>query len=576
MGDLTILNLPVEMLAKIVTHTAQLSVVTAMRLHGVCRQFRLACEYSKPVIDICGGLGDYHHDDIILLHLVIAKRFPRLVGLKTKIVVDSRFDVGEHSINSLAKVVSSATLLRELSIQCDDETRHYSIDKTHINWQRKLADAIGNRSRLVSLDLNLPAGRLGDSDMAEFFRRVGSKLNRLSLSGCWIGHEALAVISPRFMPKLNSITLDPALMTYDMAGLDASDTLISDVLVACRYHWRQAELDTSRLAEFIGHYGTEFVFNGRRLLSWAAMAGNLSFVRVLLSKGAVPSGTTAESSTTPLIAATDAGHTEIAEELIRAGADTNEPSGSHNRIALHLAVGGGKVGMVRLLLKHGANVNAIGRGGMTALCIAARKGFADVVDILVEHGAVVNTDGVDTRQPLDVACEFGQDQCVDRLLHHGASVESQNDEPNVLFKSISREYVGVCNKLLAGGSDPNSVYDGVTALGYAVQVECIPIVALLLNAGAEVNLKTRYMGSSGILLTPLHYAARIRRFAIADLLLSRGADPSILGGDGSSPLHCAVQNKDTGMVGLLLQYDTDPSLAHGITGKPALPVCDCM
>ena len=68
--------------------------------------------------------------------------------------------------------------------------------------------------------------------------------------------------------------------------------------------------------------------------------------------------------------------------------------------------------MVRLLLKHGADVNAVGAGeyfgGVTPLHLAARGGHLEVAEVLLQAGADVNaitgpksTDP--NRTPLDLA-----------------------------------------------------------------------------------------------------------------------------------------------------------------------------
>mmetsp|Transcript_42677 Transcript_42677/g.142022 ORF Transcript_42677/g.142022 Transcript_42677/m.142022 type:complete len:83 (+) Transcript_42677:1188-1436(+) len=46
-----------------------------------------------------------------------------------------------------------------------------------------------------------------------------------------------------------------------------------------------------------------------------------------------------------------------------------------------------QVGVVRLLLRHGASHSAPGKGGWTPLAIAARAGSAGVVEALLAAGA---------------------------------------------------------------------------------------------------------------------------------------------------------------------------------------------
>ena len=50
----------------------------------------------------------------------------------------------------------------------------------------------------------------------------------------------------------------------------------------------------------------------------------------------------------------------------------------------------GSLPLVKLLVEHGANVNALSEDGNTALIYAATKGYSDIAKYLVEQGAEVN------------------------------------------------------------------------------------------------------------------------------------------------------------------------------------------
>ena len=85
---------------------------------------------------------------------------------------------------------------------------------------------------------------------------------------------------------------------------------------------------------------------------------------------------------------------------------------------------------------------------------------------------------------------------------------------------------------LAKGVDINAKDStfGSTALSSAALFGHTEIVALLLEAGAEVNARNRD-GS-----TPLHSAAFLGQYEAAELLLENGADINIRNGDGGTPL----------------------------------------
>ena len=54
----------------------------------------------------------------------------------------------------------------------------------------------------------------------------------------------------------------------------------------------------------------------------------------------------------------------------------------------------GHADIVKLLLEKGANVNSIGKGGVTALRIAEQRGHAHIVDILRAAGGKRYTENI--------------------------------------------------------------------------------------------------------------------------------------------------------------------------------------
>ncbi len=61
-------------------------------------------------------------------------------------------------------------------------------------------------------------------------------------------------------------------------------------------------------------------------------------------------------------------------------------------------------------------------------------------------------------------------------------------------------------QLFAIGADPDAIYRGVTPLGYAVSSKDIKTVQILLQAGADLNLRSR--GLDDRIEPPLYTACR--------------------------------------------------------------------
>ena len=89
---------------------------------------------------------------------------------------------------------------------------------------------------------------------------------------------------------------------------------------------------------------------------------------------------------------------------------------------------------------------------------------------------------------------------------------------------------------LAAGTDLNAkdVVAGWTPLNYAVMSGEKEAVEVLIDNGADVNVKDKY-GS-----TPLHDASLGKHNEVVELLISKGADVNAKRGDGDTPLDKAT------------------------------------
>ena len=91
--------------------------------------------------------------------------------------------------------------------------------------------------------------------------------------------------------------------------------------------------------------------------------------------------------------------------LLGAGADVNAKGGS-NVTPLHLAAFHGNAQIAEALLKAGADVKAVGyRHNDTPLHVAALHGHASVFKLLLAHGADASAEDMLHKTPLQLAQE---------------------------------------------------------------------------------------------------------------------------------------------------------------------------
>jgi ankyrin repeat protein len=121
--------------------------------------------------------------------------------------------------------------------------------------------------------------------------------------------------------------------------------------------------------------------------------------------------------------------------------------------------------------------------------------------------------------------------------------------------------------LLQQGADVNAAQgDGMTALHWAAELGHADMAARILEAGADVSVKTR-VGD----YTPLHVAARGGHADVTRVLLEAGADPSMRTGTGGTmPLHFAASTASEETVAALLEFGASVDSREEHWGQTAL------
>ena len=120
----------------------------------------------------------------------------------------------------------------------------------------------------------------------------------------------------------------------------------------------------------------------------AAAAGEQARVQELLERDPALARAAAIDGGTALHLAAYFRHAEIAQALIRAGADVNAVApGFGNVQPLHSAAAGHQLSIVKMLLEAAANPNARQHMGYTALHEAANSGDVEMARLLLKYGA---------------------------------------------------------------------------------------------------------------------------------------------------------------------------------------------
>ena len=157
----------------------------------------------------------------------------------------------------------------------------------------------------------------------------------------------------------------------------------------------------------------------------AARRGDIQTVSKLLDQG-VAADAKDETSETPLLSASLAGHADVVAVLVKRGAGV-ESRNDRGLTPLHGAAYAGNIETVRLLVDSGAAVNdAQNVFKVTPLIIAAEEGHADVITFLADHGADLEWTERAGYTALSRAVFRDHPDTIDALLKAGAKCQSKD------------------------------------------------------------------------------------------------------------------------------------------------------
>ncbi|XP_064092419.1 ankyrin repeat domain-containing protein 17-like [Macrobrachium nipponense] len=195
---------------------------------------------------------------------------------------------------------------------------------------------------------------------------------------------------------------------------------------------------------------------------------------------------TEETQETALTLACCGGFRDVADLLIKAGADLELGAST----PLMEAAQEGHRDLVEYLIDAGANVNAQTSTGDTALTYACENGHTDVADLLLQAGANLEHESEGGRTPLMKACRAGHLCTVQFLIVKGGDVNktTTNNDHTPLSLACAGGHVPVVELLLVHGADPNhKLKDNSTMLMEASRGGHTKVVQLLIDFPSSIS-----------------------------------------------------------------------------------------
>jgi uncharacterized protein len=324
-------------------------------------------------------------------------------------------------------------------------------------------------------------------------------------------------------------------------------------------HWAVRADDLAKVNKLLAEGADAKAANryGITPLYLACQNANPAMIERLLKAGADPNAVSTEGETA-LMTVARTGVVEAAKVLLDHGAKVDAREEWHGQTALMWAVDEKHPAMVKELIAHGADVNAVSNinkwerqktaeprdkwlplGGLTPLLFAARQGCIECEQILLEAGARIDTTDPDGISPVLIAIINGHYDAAAFLLNHGANPNLADDTGRTaLFSAVDFNTMPVSNR-----PSPRVIENQMTSLD---------LIKLLLDKGANVNAqllkqqpyRTKLDRGDDTMLTtgttPLLRAAKAADLPAMRLLLAKGADPKLATRAGITPLMAAA------------------------------------
>lgn len=189
-------------------------------------------------------------------------------------------------------------------------------------------------------------------------------------------------------------------------------------------------------------------------------------------------------------------------------------------VALHWAVFGGNIDVLKTLIKSGCPVDATDIRGGSSLHLAARNGKKEIVAFLLEKKANPNKKAENNKTPLHFAASIGNSPIALMLLEKGAAVdEPDSDGQTALQFAVQKGFKNTAELLMKKGASPSHIipHNGQSLLHVAALSGSRDMVELLLSQKAPLNPTDK----NGF--TPLDYASKYGFLAIKKRLQNKGA-----------------------------------------------------
>ncbi|XP_071104740.1 ankyrin-3-like [Haliotis cracherodii] len=362
----------------------------------------------------------------------------------------------------------------------------------------------------------------------------------------------------------------------------------------------------------------------------ACTTGDLQQVKYILSQDIANINTRGENGMTPIMIATEKGHREIIELLVKKGSDLSlfdeddntilhlackegnveivkhilsqkiidiESRGENENTPLMFAVQFGNMEVFSFLMKKGANISNLDEDGGNILHFSCRRGNIEILNYILKRNLVdINSEMDDGMTPLLLTAKLGKKQLFQLLIERGAYEAKTHDSKELLNYACEGGDVEIMERVLnLTNVDINiELWDGVTPLLRVAFFGNIEMFKLLVTKGADVTIvddeeenvlhsachggnveMVKYVHKLSIVdingkqdkgMTPLFLAAFCGFQTVFEYLVEKGADTSGVDAGGDNILHLACRGENVEIVKYVLTQNMVDINSKGVDG----------
>jgi ankyrin repeat protein len=201
-------------------------------------------------------------------------------------------------------------------------------------------------------------------------------------------------------------------------------------------------------------------------------------------------------------------------------------------------------------------IDAQSKQGYSALHYAARYGRVDMLHLLLKWGANLELENNNGQSPLHIAASYNQIKPLNVLLAKGACPNKlDNEDKSPLYVAIASGSLDCAYALLAQGADPYLYCAGWNALHTAAWHGQLKFIKQLQRQGMCLNAKASHDGC-----TPLHLAAWNNQLDVVKYLLAHTKAINVRNYDGFTALHLAAKAQHAKIVALLIEAGAQQSV----------------